>query len=161
MLREFIASQFSPEEQPAFTFLLERVFDRLALAGEAGALLKIEEEIRVAVSEAKQLWKKRPQYEQGYLFDEITPKKPEQLELDLSGISDENFWGNVEDRIYSALQEYAEQMESSGYQRRLFAEDAARGFAFIDLSRKSYNLVLMNPPYGSPSEASKKYLPEQ
>jgi len=30
----------------------------------------------------------------------------------------------------------------------LFAEDAARGFAFIDLCRKRYDVVVMNPPFG-------------
>ena len=30
----------------------------------------------------------------------------------------------------------------------LFAEDAARGFGFIDLCRKRYDVALMNPPFG-------------
>ncbi|WP_205244031.1 BREX-1 system adenine-specific DNA-methyltransferase PglX [Desulfobulbus alkaliphilus] len=149
MLREFIASQFTPEEQPAFTFLLERVFDRMTLAGEAGSLLKIEEEISEAVREAKGVWQKGPQYKPGYLFAEAMPKKPEQLRLDLSGISEVGFWETAEERIYAALPTYAERAESDGYQRRLFAEDAARGFAFIDLIRKHYDAVVMNPPFGS------------
>lgn len=41
---------------------------------------------------------------------------------------------------------------------RLFAEDAARGFAFIDLCRKRYDVVLMNPPFGEPSKPSKPYI---
>ena len=41
--------------------------------------------------------------------------------------------------------------------RRLFAEDAAKGFAFIDLCRKRFDVVLMNPPFGDPSTESKKY----
>jgi len=158
MLREFIASQFATEEQPAFTFLLERVFDRMTLAGEAGSLLKIDEEISEAVREAKRLWQKGPQYEPGYLFAEARPKQPEQLRLDLSGISDEGFWETAEGRIYTALQAYAEQTEFGGYQRRLFAEDAARGFAFIDLCRKRYDATLMNPPYGDPSKRARPYL---
>jgi len=158
MLREFIASQFGPEEQPAFTFLLERVFDRMTLAGEAGSLLKIEEEISDAVREAKRLWQKGPQYTPGYLFAEALPKKPEQLRLDLSGISDEGFWETAEGRIYVALRTYAEQAESGSYQRRLFAEDAARGFAFIDIYRKRYDAVVMNPPFGVGLKAAEKYL---
>ncbi|MGL5018979.1 MAG: hypothetical protein ACRDBP_12660, partial [Luteolibacter sp.] len=43
------------------------------------------------------------------------------------------------------------------YQRRLFAEDAARGFAFIDLCRQRYDVVLMNPPFGESSERCVKY----
>ena len=158
MLREFIASQFTPEEQPAFTFLLERVFDRMTLAGEAGSLLKIEEEISEAVREAKGLWKKGPQYTPGYLFAEAIPKQPEQLRLDLSGISDEGFWETVEERIYSALKVYAGKVEADAYQRRLFAEDAARGFAFIDICRKRYDAVLTNPPFGESAILTKGYL---
>lgn len=157
MLREFIASQFTLEEQPAFTFLLEKVFDRMALAGEAGSLLKIEEEISEAVREAKRLWKKGPQYRPGYLFAEAMPKQPEQLRLDLSGISDEGFWETAEQRIYDALEAYAQQTESESFQRRLFANDAAQGFAFIDLCRKGYDVTVMNPPFGEPSNRTIDY----
>ncbi len=158
MLREFVASQFETGEQPAFSFLLERVFDRMTLAGEAGSLLKIEEEISAAVGEAKGLWQKGPEYKQGNLFGDLLPKKPEQLRLDLTGITDERFWATVEEQIYTALQVYTEQAESGGYQRRLFAEDAARGFAFIDLCRQRYDVALMNPPFGDASLPSKPYL---
>jgi hypothetical protein len=56
--------------------------------------------------------------------------------------------------IYVALRAYTEQAESGDYQRRLFAEDAARGFAFIDLCRKRFDVVLMNPPFGEPIKAT-------
>src|SRR5262249_43237362 len=49
---------------------------------------------------------------------------------------------------------------SSGYQRRLFADDAARGFAFIDLCRQRYDVALMNPPFGDASLPSKPYIEE-
>src|SRR5262249_49411156 len=61
--------------------------------------------------------------------------------------------------IYKALREYAEHAENgSGYQRRLFAEDAARGFAFIDVCRNHYDVVLMNPPFGAGSTEAKAYI---
>jgi predicted RNA methylase len=41
--------------------------------------------------------------------------------------------------------------------RRLFVDDAARGFAFIDLCRRRYDVVLMNPPFGDASSTSKDY----
>src|SRR5262249_11337458 len=54
---------------------------------------------------------------------------------------------------------YAEQAEHSiGYQHRLFADDAARGFAFIDCCRKRYDAVLMNPPFGAPTSATASFL---
>jgi hypothetical protein len=55
LLREFVEQQFPAGERPAFAFLLEKVFDRMTLAGEAGSLLRIEEEIRDAIAEARAL----------------------------------------------------------------------------------------------------------
>ncbi|MBM3847405.1 MAG: hypothetical protein FJ405_14130, partial [Verrucomicrobia bacterium] len=63
LLREFVEQQFPAGERPAFDFLLEKIFDRMTLAGEAGSLLRIEEEIRAAIAEAKRLWKEGPKHE--------------------------------------------------------------------------------------------------
>ena len=57
LLREFVEQEFPAEERGLFLRLLETIFDKMQLAGEAGSLLKIEEEIRSAIAEAKQLWK--------------------------------------------------------------------------------------------------------
>ncbi len=72
-------------------------------------------------------------------------------------MTDEAFWDKAEERIYVALQDYAESAEAGDFQRRLFAQDAARGFAFIDLCRKRYDAVVMNPPFG---DWSKQYKTE-
>jgi hypothetical protein len=62
----------------------------------------------------------------------------------------------VEHQVYDALRAYSEQVPGgAGYRRRLFAEDAARGFAFIDVSRQRYDVVLMNPPFGAGSLMAK------
>ena len=148
LLAEFVEQQFPEGERAAFGFLLETVFDRMTLAGEAGSLLKIEEEIRTAIAEAKKIWEKEPAFNQRMLFGGENAAEVTQKKLDLSGITDEQFWEGAEERIYDALRDYAEQAESGGFQRRLFAEDAARGFAFIDVCRKRYDAVVMNPPFG-------------
>lgn len=139
--------------------LVRVVFEKMQLAGEAGSLLKIEEEIASVAAEAKKQWLAGPKAEQGRLFaDDKRPKQAE-LGLDFSGITDEAFWEKAEERIYAALQAYAEQADTGhGYQRRLFADDAARGFAFIDLCRQRYDVVLINPPFGEPSKKSKEYI---
>lgn len=150
LLREFVEQQFPAGERPAFAFLLETVFDRMTLAGEAGSLLLIEEEIRAAIAGAKRLWKEKPKAEQTTLFPEAGVRMGQsEMRLDLSGITDEQFWERAEQRIYDALQVYAEQAgDGGGFKRRLFADDAAQGFAFIDLCRKRYDVVVMNPPFG-------------
>ena len=89
------------------------------------------------------------------MFPEIGNRRPKQQEFrfDLKGVTEERFWEQAEDRILEALKDYAEQAENGRtVRRRLFAEDAARGFAFIDLCRKRYDVVLMNPPFGEVAE---------
>ncbi len=153
LLREFVEKQFPAAEQPVFAHLLGVVFDKMKLAGEAGSLLKIEEEIRSAIADAKKLWKEGPKLEQTRLFHDLEAAKQKELKIDTSGITDEQFWEQAEQRIYDALEAYAEQAENGGgFQRRLFADDAAQGFAFIDLCRKRYDVVVMNPPFGEPTE---------
>jgi len=120
MRREFVQSLDDKLGQ-----LVTRIFDRMKLAGEAGSLLKIEEEIGTAIREIY------GQY--GEMFRE----------------SDEQRWMKAENDLLNALREYTEQVENGrGFRRRLFADDAARGFAFIDVCRKRYDVVLMNPPFG-------------
>src|SRR5438093_3748298 len=98
--------------------------------------------------------------EQGRLFAyDTAPAVQMELDLNVTGITDETFWEKAEERIYTALQSYAEQAEQErGYQRRLFADDTARGFAFIDVCRKSYDVLLMNPPFGEATEAMREYI---
>jgi hypothetical protein len=163
-LDECIAAHLSATpEQRLLAQLVRRVFTAMRLAGEAGSLLKIEDEIAGAVAEARQQWfvgAKKP--EQLRLFGDDNPA-PEQLALglDVSGITDAAFWEEAEGRIYAALQDYAERTEHrGGYQRRLFADDVARGFAFIDLCRQRYDVALMNPPFGDASLPSKPYIEE-
>jgi hypothetical protein len=120
----------------------------MKLAGDAGSLLKVDEEIASVIAEAKQKWLASLQAEQRGLF-----------EIAGAGIVDSSFWEAAEHQIYVALREYAEQSESHrGYQRRLFAQDAARGFAYVDLCRKRYDLVLMNPPFGDCAVSTRQYV---
>src|SRR5438876_7189386 len=53
---------------------------------------------------------------------------------------------------------YAQQANGQAFQRRLFADDAAQGFAFVDMCRKHFDVVLMNPPFGDASIPSKAYI---
>jgi hypothetical protein len=157
-----LLNQFSAEIQPrVMGQLVHAVFEKMKLAGEAGSLLKIEEEIAYAVADAKQRWLAGPKPEQGLLFAEAARPQQTELDLDFSGVTDQTFWGRAEELIYANLKSYAEQAENGqGYQRRLFANDAARGFSFIDLCRKRYDIVLMNPPFGDGSVPSKPYIDE-
>jgi hypothetical protein len=88
----------------------------MKLAGEAGPLLNIEDEINEVVAEAKEQWLKEPEPEQQLLFPEMIDLLPKQqtLRFDLEGVTDEQFWEQAEEHILSALKEYAEKTEYIG-----------------------------------------------
>jgi hypothetical protein len=151
LLSEFLECHLSDTpEQRLVGQLVLRVFEAMKLAGEAGSLLKIEQEISQDIEEAKQQWLNRPEGDQLLLLTvETNAPQQQELSLQVGDITDERFWERVEDEIYQALNRYAEQVEGgNSYQRRLFANDAARGFAFIDICRKKFDVALMNPPFG-------------
>jgi len=166
LLREFVEREFPAAERAVCLRLLEAIFDKMQLAGEAGSLLKIEEEIRSAIEDARDAWQKlatRPPelFTTTELNQLSTAPELTGLEQAESSLTTDprhlttDFWERIEERIYAALRDYAEQAENGGgFQRRLFAEDAARGFAFIDVCRKRYDVVLMNPPYGDFSDST-------
>ncbi len=82
---------------------------------------------------------------------------PAQGALDLSGIDDDRFFQEAESRLLEALREFAEGgAGGGGVRRRLFAGDAAQGIALIDLLRRRFDVVLMNPPFGAVSLGGKK-----
>lgn len=131
--------------------LVDVVFERMQLAGEVGSLLKIEEEIKDGIASARKQWLESSAGEKQLLIPGVSPARPEQqkLRFDLTGVDDERFWEEAESHILEALEAYAERVDNGGsFHRRLFADDAARGFAFIDVCRKRYDVVLMNPPFG-------------
>lgn len=68
-------------------------------------------------------------------------------------------WQQAEERLRSALTEFAQAAKST-YQGRLFAQDALQGLRLIDLCREVFDVVVMNPPFGAVSLGVKEYLTE-
>jgi hypothetical protein len=137
MLEDFVATL----DPPLLGKLVKTIFDKMQLAGEAGSLLKIEEEIRSAIDTARMEWFKQQ--------DDLLTRKDS---------SHEEFFDTAEQQVMDALRAYAEQADADSYQRRLFVDDASRGFAFIDLCRKPYDAVVMNPPFGDVADGTKTYI---
>lgn len=158
-----LLEEFCRELQPPLIGQLVKViFEKMKLAGEAGSLLKIEQELEEAIQAAKSQMDAQPRAEQ-LAFWPVAPK-PKQMAFDLHGIakSDGEFWQTVEKRVLDALKEYAARaVNDQGYRRKLFAGDAAQGLAFVDVCRRRYDVILMNPPFGEPSAPSKKYVEEK
>ncbi|MDB2596166.1 BREX-1 system adenine-specific DNA-methyltransferase PglX [Pseudomonadales bacterium] len=145
LLKEF-TSQIQPK---VLGQLVEEIFDKMKLAGEAGTLLKIEQEIQAAIEEAKSQKNESALEVQGGLFGDDKWEVREGKRYYNFGDVSEDFWGQAELLILSQLEKYAETATGvvSG-QKRLFASDAAKGFSFIELCRKRFDVVLMNPPFG-------------
>lgn len=165
ILKEFVG-QLEPK---LLGQLVEVVFDRMSLVGEAGSLLKVEEEIQDAVKEARKQWARESTLAvdrkgRTLLFTEAEIERlregPTQSPLfDVSDISEATFFERAEQEVVRALRGYAERTQNGQrFQRRLFTDDAERGFAFVELCHKHYDVVLMNPPFGEPSIPSKPYL---
>jgi hypothetical protein len=160
ILKEFVG-QLEPK---LLGQVVEVVFDKMKLAGEAGTLLKIEEEIRGAVAEAKKQWVRETTLAtdrkgESLLFTQAAMDrmagKPQQSSIfDLTDITDDQFFDVAEAQVVDALHKYAQKAQNGQrLQRRLFTDDAERGFAFVDLCHKQYDVVLMNPPFGLSTDA--------
>ncbi|MBK9165936.1 MAG: BREX-1 system adenine-specific DNA-methyltransferase PglX [Bryobacterales bacterium] len=155
MLKEFV-SQLEPK---LLGHVVEVVFDKMKLAGEAGSLLKIEEDIREAVVAAKKQWarettqatdrKGQPLLFSQAAMDRLTAKPDQPTLFDLTDLTDDQFFEQAEAKVVEALRSYAEKAQNGrNLQRRLFAEDTVRGFGFVDVCHKRFDVVLMNPPFG-------------
>ncbi len=66
-------------------------------------------------------------------------------------------WQNAEQRLHLALTQFASAAQSS-YQCRLYAQDALQGLRLIDLCRETFDVVVMNPPFGALAANTKDQL---
>ena len=154
LLEEFITVHLAgTPEKDTLAKLLRRIVTHMISAGEAGVLLRIE----AAISDIVKSEKRR---DQGVIQKSLpgisssgTVAAQDSLPgFSFGGIVDESFWANAEAQLYEELARYASSMEQGGLQRRMFAEDATQGFAFIDLCRERFDVVVMNPPFGEATE---------
>ncbi|MDY6876096.1 MAG: SAM-dependent methyltransferase [Chloroflexota bacterium] len=154
-----LLGEFARDLKPAVLGNLVRdVWEKMRLAGEAGSLLKIEQEIRDSVRKARETLARMPPAVQLTLFG---PQEPQQMpmHLDPRDLHDEAFWAEAEARVVEALRAYARRVGNGRHvSRRLFAEDALQGIAFVDLLQRPFDVVLMNPPFGAASVGSKDYI---
>ena len=126
--------------------LFKKMVGESLLAGELGTLLRVEDGISAELRRAREHFVKKRQTT-GYLPGMEPVEK--QSVLDLSDIDDDHFFHDAEIRIIEALRVFADTATgSASVRRRLFAGDATQGVALIDLLRKNFDILLMNPPFG-------------
>ncbi len=139
--------------------VLEAMRQHLELADEAGSLLRAEREMQRLVRSEHEEYRRRLARggEQEPLFPEL--RKPTQRRLDFSDVTDEQFWQRLENNVEGLFRDYAAEADGAeGAHRRIFAEDGIQSLRFLDLLGRSYDVVLMNPPFGVPTVRSKPYL---
>lgn len=158
LLRQLTAEMDSPMKR-----LIEKVWEKMAIAGEAGLLLKMEKEIETDVEDIKKNWHKYKVANEYVL--ELTDEDRENNEAvtreitRIKKLNKEEFFGELKSNLAARITELSEQMsENEGYENSLFSEDAARGLAFIELCMRRFDVIVMNPPFGEGSEASSPYL---
>lgn len=126
-LREQVTANLESWEAKLF----EATLQMLKGLPELGVLLRAEQELPYLIQE---IYGGRT----GDLFDR------EQREI----------WQQAEARLRDALSEFS-RSASATYQSRLFAHDALEGLRMIDLCRDSFDVVVMNPPFGDPALSTK------
>lgn len=155
----------APAEAQVLGDLLRSVAHHTRLVGEAGWLIPLERELASLIETARQQWQDaRAAVAKATQTDMFRGAPAQQLSMSLESLGRvrKAFFAEAEELLLAALTLYAEQAAGpDAYQRQLFAADAARTLALVDLCRLRYDVVLMNPPFGSAAATSKSYLEQQ
>ncbi len=140
--------------------LVTAIWELMKMAGETGLLLRVEEEIDKKINEiAEELSDEVKGAQLKTDADDVQMKAAERAVLYSTKKYRDSFLENAEAEVLKILKQLAETaLSGEAYQKLLFADDAARGFAFIELCRKKYDVVLMNPPFGTTTLGTNKYL---
>jgi hypothetical protein len=167
---ESIFQEFVGQLEPALLGqLVQSIFQKMKLVGETGSLHKMEREIRATLGAARKQWVAETTlavdtHGRTLLFTEAEmerlSKTPTQTALfDIADITDEQFFERAEQQVVAALRSFSEQAHGDhGLPRRLFSDDAVRGFSFVELCHKTYDVILMNPPFGESTPGTSKIL---
>jgi Eco57I restriction-modification methylase len=147
----------TPEMADRLCELVHLVWDRMKLAGEAGSLLKIEEEIQEAIRTGQVEWEAdQPLFR---VTQYALTEEPQEKYIRFVPGEGVSFWERAEALVMAALDDFAE-YAANGRKllRTLFVDDAMRGFAFVDVCRQRFDVVLMNPPFGLAQKHLNKFL---
>jgi hypothetical protein len=153
-----LLSEFTKSLPGPIGKLVRVIWEKMQLAGETGLLLKIEEELKKEIELAREEYEEyKNSSAQVSLFDSPAESKAAEMAAvyGKGQYITEDFFDTAEEEVLKALKSFAENAEGEdAFQKLLFAEDTARGFAFIELCRKRYDVIVMNPPFGARSSNS-------
>lgn len=142
--------------------LVNTVWEKMSMAGETGLLLKMESEIEKQVDDIHKNWhkyKSLPRFIELTHEEEAENRTVEQTAELIKSMTKEDFFGSVANMLRDRISKITSQIsENEGYENALFAEDAARGLAFIEMCYRRFDAIVMNPPFGEGSDNSVSYL---
>ncbi len=139
--------------------LFDALWKNLRYIGELGGLIQVQEGVSRVLAEwveeqakAKGLTRmtdrreKKGQPELAALVEEVTSSQSGQLQLQRQLL--ENEAAHIRAELLSGLDQVAGQA-SDNPRQRLFAEGTARGLRLLELLSAPFDVIVMNPPYGS------------
>ena len=156
--RDFRSALF--HAQPTAARLLDRAHEMLLLAGDLGSLLPVD--IPALVRKERTLLQQQKLGVQLPLLAEVA--KPTNAWLDFSDANeeDEQFWDGQERELRKHLAAYGAHAEGfEGAARRLFARDGVNVLRYLDAVLGTYDVVVMNPPFGAPTAKGKGLIAER
>lgn len=138
------------KEEPYTLNIIKGIVGRLHNLSEIGSLARPEEDLKELVHQEKErlfsAWKQDKAPVQLGLFEAI--RSSVQTELPFEKITDDQFWEGVLSRVTKVLDEYYRQAAERGdTNAQVLAHEASRGFKFLELYNKRYDVVAANPPY--------------
>ena len=139
--------------------LIKFIWDKMKYVGEAGLLIKMEDEIDHEIEYIKANWSKINK-RKDLSFDSSAEEIEEQQRVANLNTKEAkaNFFQDIMSKLRKALIALTQQLsETEGYENVLFAEDALRGLAFIELCNIRFDAIVMNPPFGESSVNTSTY----
>jgi hypothetical protein len=138
--------------------LFKTLWDNLQNVGELGSLVQVREGVAQVLDDwvnarardkgltALIRRKAGAQLELGTILTDSDRAKVQQLELERKLLESEAT--QLQQELLIAIEDAAAQSAADPAER-LFAEDTARGLKLLQMLSRRYNIVVMNPPYGS------------
>jgi len=147
--------------------LFQTLWDTVRNVGELGSLVQVGEGMSRVLDEWVQnqakargltkLARRRatPQMELGSLLADADRMRAHQLELERHALHAEAV--ELQRELLQAIDD-ASGTTTVDPSERLFAEDTGRSLKLIQTLSRKFDVVVMNPPYGSPTKASSEYI---
>lgn len=114
---------------------LAAMFENLRMVPETGILMPLERSLSAVV-------KDEPSTAQPGLFAEFEPK---------------TLWERQREALGKVLSGY-QSAAGHSFKERLYTRNASECLRLIDVCKRSYDVIVMNPPFGSPADSSRELL---